>query len=152
MSWYEGRDDAPHAFLIHPDEFTTYVNLELLPTLLLPNEPHMVAPIRIDPFHMIPWQHEEARQVPLSVGNDTTVCTEYVWTAVQQLRGNGGILAPTRGGPDNEGGTSLDAIWVESPGERPPTYRRNEGRHLRGTQTPHPQGHARGTRPTRVVQ
>ena len=32
-SWYEDRDNQPYALLIHPDEFTTYINLELLPAL-----------------------------------------------------------------------------------------------------------------------
>ena len=82
-SWYENRDNQPHALLIHPDEFTTYVNLELLPALILPNEPHMASPVRINPSHTVPWQSSEAREVLLEVGNDTTVCTDYVWTTVQ---------------------------------------------------------------------
>ena len=82
-SWYENRDNAPHALLIHPDEFTTYVNLKLLPTLLLPNEPNMVTPVRVDPFRTIPWQREETREVLLNIRSDDTICTEYIWTMVQ---------------------------------------------------------------------
>ena len=82
-SWYENRDNQPHALLIHPDEFTTYVNLELFPALILLGEPSMATPVHIDPFHTVPWQHDEAREVPLDIGNNNTICTEYVWTTVQ---------------------------------------------------------------------
>ena len=54
-SWYEKRDNQPHALLIHPDEFTTYINLELLPALILPGEPNMVPLTHVDPFRTVPW-------------------------------------------------------------------------------------------------
>ena len=43
----------------------------------------MVAPVRINPFHTVPWQAEEAREVPLGVRRDNTIHTEYVWTTVR---------------------------------------------------------------------
>ena len=81
-SWYENRDNQPHALLIHPDEFTTYVNLELLPSLILPGESNMAPPTHVDPFWTVPWRTDNAREVPLEVGNDNAVHTEYVWTTI----------------------------------------------------------------------
>ena len=120
--------------------------------LFLPNEPDMGTPIRVDPFRTIPWQSDEAREVPIDVGRNNAVHTEYVWTTVRQLRSGDRTLAPVRSGPDAEGGTSADAVWSASPEERPPTYSRNEGRRSRGTQTLYPRGHARGSRPSQAVR
>ena len=109
-SWYENRDNQPHGLLIHPDEFTTYVNLELLPALILPGEPNMVSPVQVDPFWTVPWQLNKAREVLLEVRNENGLHTEYVWTTVQRLPGDDGALALIRGGPDAEGRTGIDAI------------------------------------------
>lgn len=100
----------------------------------------MASPVRVDPFRTVPWQSDEAREVPVEVRNDNTVHTEYVWTTVRRLRIDDGTLALVLGGPDVEGGTRPHAVWSTPPEERPLTYRRNEGRRSRGTQTPHPRG------------
>ena len=62
----------------------TYVNLELLPALIITGELSITGPIQVDPFHTVPWTIDKAREVLLVVRRDATVQTEYVWTTVQR--------------------------------------------------------------------
>ncbi|ETW77177.1 hypothetical protein HETIRDRAFT_174182 [Heterobasidion irregulare TC 32-1] len=54
-SWYAHNDGRPRALLIHPDEFSQYVNRELLPALLFGGELGNVQPSRTDPFRVVTW-------------------------------------------------------------------------------------------------
>ena len=79
----------------------------------------MASPVRINPFRTVPWQSNEAREVPLEVGNENNIHTEYVWTTVRRLRSDDGALAPICSGPDAEGRTGIDAIRSALPEEHP---------------------------------
>ena len=85
-------------------------------------------PVHIDPFHTIPWQSEEAREVPLNVGQDNTIHTKYIWTSVQRLRSDDGTLALHGRTLDVDRGNSINAIRTTHTGEQSPTYRRSVGR------------------------
>ena len=76
-SWYGDRDSHPHALLIHPDEFTTYINLELLPALVFPGELSLVKLVRTDPFHIIPWPPQGPTVGPSMSTRDSTIHMEH---------------------------------------------------------------------------
>ncbi|ETW74707.1 hypothetical protein HETIRDRAFT_430983 [Heterobasidion irregulare TC 32-1] len=67
-SWYEHNNGRPRALLIHPDEFSQYVNRELLPALLFTRELGAVQPSRTDPFRVVTWNHIAIPRLPPLTG------------------------------------------------------------------------------------
>ncbi|ETW82512.1 hypothetical protein HETIRDRAFT_416663 [Heterobasidion irregulare TC 32-1] len=68
-SWYEHNDGRPRALLIHPDEFSQYVNRELLPALLFTGELGAIQPSRTDPFRIVVWNVPRPGECPTAVPN-----------------------------------------------------------------------------------
>ncbi|ETW78579.1 hypothetical protein HETIRDRAFT_419840 [Heterobasidion irregulare TC 32-1] len=131
-SWYEHNDGRPRALLIHPDEFSQYVNRELLPALLFTGELGAVQPSRTDPFRVVVWNVPRPGERPTAVPNPRRTPHTVVERPSPRPRESRTTHShPTtpsshrvRNFPLSHGGTDK---------EEPPVYRRNEGRRSRRT-------------------
>ncbi|ETW82809.1 hypothetical protein HETIRDRAFT_416874 [Heterobasidion irregulare TC 32-1] len=132
-SWYEHNDGRPRALLIHPEEFSQYVNRELLPALLFTGELGAVQPSRTNPFRVVVWNVPRPRERSTPVPNPRRTPHMVVERPSLRQRENhtahsnptGSSSHRVRNFPLSHGGTNE---------EEPPVYRRNEGRRSRGTQ------------------
>ena len=121
--WYRDRNNHSHALLIHPDEFTTYVNSELVPTLVFLGKLSMVKPTWIDPFHVIPWPLQgPIGEFPMSTWDPTTHI-EHAQTPVQCP-----ISDACDGHPSFSNSQDMSDPLPLTDNDKPPTYRRNVGR------------------------
>ncbi|ETW82707.1 hypothetical protein HETIRDRAFT_119486 [Heterobasidion irregulare TC 32-1] len=132
-SWYAHNDGRPRALLIHPDEFSQYVNRELLPALLFGGELGNVQPSRTDPFRVVTWNVPRPGEHPTPAPNPRRVPRTVVERPPPRQRevptAHSHTATPPshriRGLPLSQGNTDE---------EEPPVYRRNEGRRSRGNQ------------------
>ena len=114
-SWYARGNTGQHALLIHPHEFSSFVNLELVPALLADTDTAQSRSIWVEPYRVVPWNEGTIREIPPASHRDAAAQTEYVWTTVQ------------RQARRNEQ-TRLLSIRTEpnTDNEHPPLYRRHE--------------------------
>ncbi|ETW85113.1 hypothetical protein HETIRDRAFT_414227 [Heterobasidion irregulare TC 32-1] len=124
---------ASATLLIHPDEFSQYVNRELLPALLFGGELGNVQPSRTNPFRVVTWNVPRPGEHPTPVPNPRRVPRMVVERPPPRQRevptAHSHTATPPshriRGFPLSQGNTDE---------EEPPVYRRNEGRRSRGNQ------------------
>lgn len=83
-SWYAQGNTGQHALLIHPHEFSSFVNLELVPALLADTDTAQSRPIRVEPYRVVPWDETTVGAVQPASHRDASAQTEYIWTTVQQ--------------------------------------------------------------------
>ena len=115
-SWYARGNTGQHALLIHPHEFSSFVNLELVPALLADTDGALSHPIRVEPYRVVPWNETTTiRAVPSASHRDASAQTEYIWTTVQRQA-------------ERDGRTRLLSARAEpsTDNEHPPLYRRHE--------------------------
>ena len=114
-SWYARGNTGQHALLIHPHEFSSFVNLKLVPALLADTDAAQSRSIWVEPYWVVPWNEASVGQIQPASHRNAAAQTEYVWTTVQRQAGRNEHtrLLSTRAEPNTNN-------------KHPPLYQRRE--------------------------